>query len=75
MDALVFAIGGLCFLGLVLLCGAYLTKRMHARWEKKIQQTREKVEESLLELQRLQKEQKEQKKRLNALLKTKEREG
>lgn len=70
MDALIFVFGGLCFLGLALLCGADLTIRLN----KEIQQNRKEIAEGLLEPQRIQEKIDREKKQLDELLKTKERE-
>ena len=69
MGAFIFAFGGLCFVGLVLFCGAYFTSRMHARWDKEIKRTSKQLEESILEYIHIKKKLDAEKKQCNAKFK------
>lgn len=66
MGAFIIALGGVCFIGLVLVCGTYYTNRMRARWEEKIKQGTKQLAEAVLEYEKVQEELTEKKKQYNA---------
>ena len=75
MEVLMFVFGGLCFAAVVLVCGAYYTKRLEEQWKSEEAQWQKRVDDAVFALHVAQSENKKLKELYNAQSKNEERES